>query len=173
MKIAMLVISLLINVLMIGVVNFGVTRSQPADGTQTAIAGTISALHITQTAIINQTLTPDAPITLSSNIATLRVFVRGADGLLYEKVLINGSWSNWTWLEVPPVGISEDTPSAVNAPDGRVDLFVRGNDNALWHKTFWPDNRESEWESMGGELTSGPAAVGSFFQIPTQISELR
>jgi hypothetical protein len=38
-----------------------------------------------------------------------------------------------------------------------LDIFVRGTDNALWHK--WYQNGWSGWESLGGILTSGPAAV--------------
>ncbi|MGW5667374.1 hypothetical protein, partial [Micromonospora sp. NPDC003776] len=35
--------------------------------------------------------------------------------------------------------------------------FVRGTDNALYHK--WYDNGWSDWESLGGVLTSAPAAA--------------
>jgi hypothetical protein len=34
---------------------------------------------------------------------------------------------------------------------------VRGTDNALWHK-FWGGAGWSDWESLGGMLTSGPDA---------------
>jgi spore germination protein YaaH len=40
---------------------------------------------------------------------------------------------------------------------GRLDVFARGPDNALWHKYYaggW-----SIWTSLGGQLTSEPAAV--------------
>jgi hypothetical protein len=40
---------------------------------------------------------------------------------------------------------------------GRLDVFVRGTDNAMWHK--WFQNGWSGWESLGGVLTSGPAAA--------------
>ena len=36
-------------------------------------------------------------------------------------------------------------------------FFVRGGDNALYHKYF--ENGWSDWESLGGILTSDPAAV--------------
>jgi hypothetical protein len=38
-----------------------------------------------------------------------------------------------------------------------LDVFVRGGDNALWHK--WFQNGWSGWESLGGYLTSSPAAA--------------
>jgi hypothetical protein len=40
----------------------------------------------------------------------------------------------------------------------RLDVFGRGEDNALWHR--WLTGREwSDWESLGGTLTAPPAAV--------------
>jgi hypothetical protein len=40
---------------------------------------------------------------------------------------------------------------------GRLDVFARGGDNALWHR--WYENSWSGWESLGGVLSSDPAAV--------------
>ncbi|MFC6258478.1 hypothetical protein ACFP5Z_15630, partial [Kocuria oceani] len=40
---------------------------------------------------------------------------------------------------------------------GRLDTFVVGTDDALWHK--WYERGWSEWESLGGRLKSNPAAV--------------
>jgi len=40
---------------------------------------------------------------------------------------------------------------------GRLDAFIRGKDNALWHKYY--ANGWSHWESLGGSLSSDPAAV--------------
>ena len=38
---------------------------------------------------------------------------------------------------------------------------MRGNDNALWHR-WSPDGQNwSPWESLGGVLTAGPAAVAA------------
>jgi peptidoglycan hydrolase-like protein with peptidoglycan-binding domain len=62
-------------------------------------------------------------------------------------------WSGWESLGgvlTSAVGVSSWAP-------GRLDTFVRGTDNALWHK--WYQNGWSGWESLGGFLTSGPAAV--------------
>jgi hypothetical protein len=41
---------------------------------------------------------------------------------------------------------------------GRIDLFARGVDNALVHK-WWDGERWSEWENLGGALSSGPAVA--------------
>jgi hypothetical protein len=42
--------------------------------------------------------------------------------------------------------------------DGRLELFARGADQALWH--IWqvaPNGGWSGWQSLGGVLTSNPA----------------
>jgi hypothetical protein len=96
------------------------------------------------------------------NLHKMYVFTRGADGLLYYKHNMADRqydhWTDWQWLDVPTVGVTLDPPSVVAQENGRLDLFVRGQDNALWHRTF-DGNRWSNWESLGGVLTSGPAAV--------------
>ncbi len=52
-----------------------------------------------------------------------------------------------------PVG----TPAVASWGNGRIDLFARGTDDALWHK--WYDGTWHGWENLGGYLTSDPAAV--------------
>jgi hypothetical protein len=89
----------------------------------------------------------------------LIVFHRGADGLLYYKLQEkDGSWPDWKFLDVPSNGISLDNPAVVSRPDGQIDLFVRGRDNAAWHRTYRA-GKWSEWKSLGGVLTSGPGAA--------------
>lgn len=162
MKPVLFVMFVILLALVIGIGSFVPVRSASAlDPTQTAIAATISWLNITQTAIINETLYPSTPFGEPQAAPVLRVFVRGADNLLYQKVFVNGEWGDWHWLPIPTVGITTDSPSAVTSANGRVDLFVRGKDNALWHTTFYPNGSQSAWQSLGGELTSGPAAAGS------------
>jgi len=49
-------------------------------------------------------------------------------------------------------------PGVSSWGSGRLDMFARGTDNAVWHRWFdvggWRD-----WESMGGTAASDPAAV--------------
>jgi hypothetical protein len=49
-------------------------------------------------------------------------------------------------------------PAAASWGPGRLDVFGRGEDNALWHAWF-ENGRWSHWESLGGGLTSRPAAA--------------
>jgi len=62
-------------------------------------------------------------------------------------------WSNWESLG----GVLSSAPDVCSWGPGRLDGFVRGTDNALYHK--WYDGRWSDWESLGGVLTSDPSAV--------------
>src|SRR5258708_27406369 len=161
MKSVLFAICLFLFALVIVIGSFAPVRGAPAlDPTQTAIAATISWLNITQTAIINETLTPSTPSGGPEVAPVLRVFVRGEDNLLYQKIFANGEWTDWQWLAVPVVGITTDSPSAVTSPDCRVDLFLRGRDHALWYTIFYPNGSQTAWESLGGKLTSGPAAAG-------------
>ena len=54
-------------------------------------------------------------------------------------------------------GVLSSGPDVCSWAAGRLDIFVRGTDDALWHK--WYDNGWSDWESLGGVLTSDPTAV--------------
>ena len=63
-------------------------------------------------------------------------------------------WSQWEDLG----GILSSAPAVSSWAPNRLDTFVRGTDNALWHK-WWNGSRWSDWESLGGNLTSAPAAV--------------
>jgi hypothetical protein len=53
----------------------------------------------------------------------------------------------------------KDDPTVSSWGDNRLDVFVRGTDNALWHKWWDGSSWSSGWESLGGVLTSAPGAV--------------
>jgi hypothetical protein len=54
-------------------------------------------------------------------------------------------------------GVFTSGPGVSSWAPGRLDVFGRGQDNALYHAGY--ANGWSGWESLGGELTSDPAAV--------------
>ena len=62
------------------------------------------------------------------------------------------AWLGWESLEGFDLGAGREF-----LDPGRLDVFVRGTDSALWHK--WFENGWSGWEGLGGVLTSSPAAV--------------
>jgi hypothetical protein len=41
---------------------------------------------------------------------------------------------------------------------GQVDVFIRGLDNSLWHRT-WRNGLWIQWEGLGGRLSADPSAV--------------
>jgi hypothetical protein len=63
------------------------------------------------------------------------------------------TWMDWESLG----GILTSSPGVASWAAGRLDVFARGTDSALWH--LWYDNGWSDWESLGGTMTSSPGAV--------------
>jgi spore germination protein YaaH len=62
--------------------------------------------------------------------------------------------SNWSSLG----GSISSGVSAASWGQTRLDLFVRGTDNAIYHR-WWNSNGWYDWENLGGVATSAPAAV--------------
>ena len=62
-----------------------------------------------------------------------------------------GAWSDWA---SEGGALTSDIVVERNA-DGRLELFVRGTDNAVWHKwQIAPNSSWSGWASEGGVITS-------------------
>jgi peptidoglycan hydrolase-like amidase len=57
----------------------------------------------------------------------------------------------------PLGGVLSSEPDASSWGEGRLDVFVQGTDNGLWHR--WHDGAWSDWEPLGGLLTAGPGSV--------------
>lgn len=94
-----------------------------------------------------------APDAAAWSTARTDVFVRGAEGGLWDATSTAGVWT-WTYLG----GRILDDPAAVSWGTNRLDVFVRGIDNALWHRAFYVDTW-FPWEKLGGYITSGPDVV--------------
>ncbi len=69
-------------------------------------------------------------------------------------VVVQAGWSPWEQLD----GVLKDSPTVASWATNRLDVFVRGIDDALWHKV-WDGSNWTGWESLGGVLTSSPAAA--------------
>lgn len=71
--------------------------------------------------------------------------------------------SGWTKENIGPNsncgGAGEAEPAISSWGPGRLDLFVCGTNNALWHRWWEKEVGWSAWENLGGYLTSPPAAV--------------
>jgi chitodextrinase len=55
-------------------------------------------------------------------------------------------------------GLLTASAAATSWSSNRTDVFVRGTDNALYHRS-WNGSTWSAWERLGGVLTSAPGAV--------------
>jgi hypothetical protein len=80
------------------------------------------------------------------------VFVHAGRASADSSLLFSG-WS-------PIGGVAQGAPAVTTWTGGRVDAFVRGGDNNLWHKRY--SGSWSSWENLGGPpggLASGPGAV--------------
>lgn len=47
-------------------------------------------------------------------------------------------------------------PAVASWGANRLDVFIRGAGNQVWHKA-WGGSQWSDWESLGGELAAAPA----------------
>lgn len=72
----------------------------------------------------------------------------------YDLVAHPAAWSGWEDLG----GIITAGPAAASWQLNRLDCFVKGTDNAMWHK-WWAGAGWSGWESLGGVIDNAPAAV--------------
>jgi len=59
------------------------------------------------------------------------------------------------------VGVA-GAPAVVSLDSNNIYLFVRGTDNALWWKNWTDVAGWSAWQSLGGVLTSDPAAANQY-----------
>ena len=89
----------------------------------------------------------------------LDVFALGEDKKLRHKWYVRGQgWSKGPWenLGAPSGRTLTSDPSAVSWGDGRIDVFARASDSALWHRLYARGQGWSGWEKLGGVLASGP-----------------
>jgi hypothetical protein len=66
------------------------------------------------------------------------------------------SWTDWSYLGGSIAGV----PSAARNADGRIEVFVRGTDNALYH--IWQTSPGGAWSGygeLGGFLDNSPVSV--------------
>jgi M6 family metalloprotease-like protein len=96
----------------------------------------------------------------SDTFAELRVGAPSSDGALLpvswtSRPLADLYWHPWAALNG---GYALGRPAVGTNADGRLEVFIRGLDNALWQ--IWqvaPNGAWSGWNSLGGILTSEPA----------------
>ncbi len=87
-------------------------------------------------------------------VATAWVVAANGYGYIAEEFL------NAPTLVTPaPTATLSSGPGIASWGPGRLDIFVRGSDNALWHKFYASSFGWSGWSSLGGQLAADPAAI--------------
>ncbi|HYS42209.1 MAG TPA: hypothetical protein VEO01_41845, partial [Pseudonocardiaceae bacterium] len=100
-----------------------------------------------------------SPTVASMSSNRLDLFTIGPDGNMRHTAWIGGVWGQWDQNEGHPApGIAAGSAPALSSWGvNRLDLFVRGTDNAVDHAAWqgggWP------WESRGPAIMSAPTAV--------------
>ncbi|MFV8752375.1 S8 family serine peptidase [Nannocystaceae bacterium ST9] len=93
----------------------------------------------------------------------MNVFAIGTDGRIWHlwQTAPSNGWTGWaamTTSNLPPTLRFVGVPAVASAADGRMELFVRGDDNRIWHVYQTAPNGDwSGWDNMGGNATSDPA----------------
>jgi hypothetical protein len=101
----------------------------------------------------------------------LELFVRGNDGALWHlwQTADSSAWSEH-WISHGDAGVGfASAPALARSGDGRLELFVRGNDGALWH--LWqtaPSGAWSEWLPHGGFNLRLMSSLDEVNGIPTE-----
>jgi peptidoglycan/xylan/chitin deacetylase (PgdA/CDA1 family) len=99
-----------------------------------------------------------SPAAASPSSGVINVYVRGSDGALWERSATYGGVSWSTWSKVGGL-LASGTGPTVCADGNGLNVFVQGTDGALWWKHYTSGSGWGAWLSLGGVLTSAPAAV--------------
>jgi hypothetical protein len=81
----------------------------------------------------------------------LEIFIRDLSGTLMHRreTSVGGDWSRW--VAVPGHGGTLTTdPTVCSQADGRLEVFVRGQDSAVWQTGQIDELNWSSWSSLGG-----------------------
>jgi hypothetical protein len=98
---------------------------------------------------------PAASARLGTSIVD--VFVRSASNTIQHRYRNGTTWSpGWVSIGSPPGGATS-APASVSSASGRIDVFVRGGDAAIWRNTW--TTSWSGWTRIGGSATSAPAVT--------------
>jgi hypothetical protein len=84
----------------------------------------------------------------------LEVVANDVDGAAWHRwQRREGGWSGWDSFDDPPVeGKVAFFPTLVSNGDGRLELFTRGGDGAVWHRWQQRPPGWSAWSSLGHPL---------------------
>ena len=93
--------------------------------------------------------------TATADATNLDVFVRGANGDIYQTYRRSGTWFPWYDLG-QPIGVAISDPGAAWSNSGqRLDVWVRGNDDHLYVRTWTNVAGWAGWQDIGSGITDG------------------
>jgi len=110
-----------------------------------------------------------APTSLGGNVTSspaatsrapgyLDVFARGSNGALWSENTTNNGTSCNGWYQIGGQLAPGTGPAADARGTNSLDVFVQGTNQVLYY-THWNGATWSAWASLGGALTSSPAAT--------------
>ncbi len=100
---------------------------------------------------------PSPLATASWGLGRIDVFHQSAGGTLEQTTYATGKG----WTTAPSLGGSITSgPAVASTEPGRLHVFVRGGDGAVWTKRF-ENSRWSGWSSLGGGIVGEPSVVAS------------
>jgi alpha-galactosidase len=108
--------------------------------TATVPAHGVALLRLSGTDVVAGT-DVGGPVTSSPAIVGDAVFARGPDGKLLGKRILG-------------------QPAAYGSAGGRIDVYARGTDDAIWRRVL-VDGRWGPWTSLGGAASDAPTVAGS------------
>jgi hypothetical protein len=122
----------------------------------TVSSATLSSATVSSATVAAAALTGPAAGTWGGG--RLDLFYRNSrDGQLAHQLYLPGPLATWTAAESLGGGLTSQAAVASWAA-GRYDVFARGTNNAVWHKSF-SGGRWSGWQSLGGVASSPPAVA--------------
>ncbi|OLB76523.1 MAG: hypothetical protein AUI14_18525 [Actinobacteria bacterium 13_2_20CM_2_71_6] len=103
------------------------------------------------------------PIAIRNADGRVQVFVFGTDGALWYKIQATPGSATWSTNYVGLGGNTLRKTSLVVQmnTDGRVELFGRGTNNAIWHRyqTTPGGSWNADWVSLNGQLAGDPTVI--------------
>ena len=85
----------------------------------------------------------------------LDLFVRATNGTIWQLSAINGGWQSWTIRD----GIATSDIAATSWGNDRIDVYVRGTDNDIYHA--WQQPSTNSWHTFGGINLQGTISTGA------------
>ncbi len=110
------------------------------------------------------------PVIAPNTEGRLELFAVGDDKALWHiwQIAPNGGWSSWTAHGTPPgTDFTIGSPAMAASADGRLELFLCGSDEQLWH--IWqvsPSGGWSSWTSHGHPPSTNPPFPTGVWNTP-------